>query len=338
MRFCACMREISKQSQVSPKARHTRRLLLLKKSCRKELLRFYPGKMPGTAAVHALPPPHAQGHRRCNRCCAAKGKDFFEKLSPNFFWESREILCVHERDIKAKPSVIKSPPHQVPFAPQEGLPQRAAALLPWKNARHCSPAHAATTSRPGTSALQPPLRSCILAPGKIRRCSHVCAAATSRPGTLALQPPLHRCVSKPGKMPGAVAMCSPLPHCACRHWRCSRRCATASRLLAKPRCCSHVCATNTSRPGTSSCCILTPLQPCARHHHIMPGDIGAAAAAALLHLDTRRNARHCSHVRTVTTSRPGTLALQPPMCHCISTPGKTLLRWAKCPEKCPALQ
>ncbi len=41
VRFCACMREISKQSKVSPKARHTRRLLLLKKSCLEELLHFY---------------------------------------------------------------------------------------------------------------------------------------------------------------------------------------------------------------------------------------------------------------------------------------------------------
>ncbi len=44
-----------------------------------------------------------------------KGKDFIEKFSPNFFWVSREI--VRERDIKAKPSVTKSPPHQAPFAP-----------------------------------------------------------------------------------------------------------------------------------------------------------------------------------------------------------------------------
>ena len=71
MRFCACVREISKQSQVSSKARHTRCLLLLKKSCRKELLHFYPGKMPGTAAMRMPPPPHAQGHWRCNRRCAA---------------------------------------------------------------------------------------------------------------------------------------------------------------------------------------------------------------------------------------------------------------------------
>jgi hypothetical protein len=48
-------------------------------------------------------------------------KDFIEKFSPKYFWESREILCMSERDIKAKPSVTKSPPHQAPFAPQEEL-------------------------------------------------------------------------------------------------------------------------------------------------------------------------------------------------------------------------
>jgi hypothetical protein len=129
MRFCACVREISKQSQVSPKARHTRHLLLLKKSCRKELLRFYARR----------------------------------------------------------------------------------------NARHCSHARAATTSCPGTSALQPPLRCCV---------------------------------SMPGKTPGAAAMCALPPRHAWGHWCCSCRCAAASRLLAKPRRCSHVCAAATSRPGT----------------------------------------------------------------------------------------
>ncbi len=236
MRFCECVREISKQSQVSPKARHTRRLLLLKKSCREELLHFY-----------------AQ-----------------------------------------------------------------------QNARHCSRAHATTTSRPGTLALQPPLRHCISTPEDIQRCSHVCAATTSRLGTSALQPPLHRCVSTPGKMPGAAAMCAPPPRHAWGHWRCSRHCAAASWLLAKSRCCSHVCAATTSHPGTSGHCILMPLQLCARRHHVMPGDISAAAAAVPLRLDARQNARCCSHVRAATTSCPGTLALQPLLRHCVSTPGKTL--------------
>jgi hypothetical protein len=145
VRFCACVREISKQSQVSPKAHHTRCLLLLKKSCHKELLHFY-----------------AQ-----------------------------------------------------------------------QNTRHCSCARTATTSRPGTSALQPPLRRCILTPGEIRRCSHVCAATMSRPGTLALQLPLRCCISMPGKMPG--------------------------------------------------------MQPCVHRRHITPEDIGAAAAAAPLRLDSWRN-------------------------------------------------
>ncbi len=250
MRFCACVREISKQSQVSPRACHTRHLLPLKKSCRKELLCFY----------------------------------------------ARQ------------------------------------------NARHCSRARAATTSRPGTLALQPLLHHCISTPGKIQRCSHVCAAAMSCPGTSALQPPLRRCISTPEKMPGAAAMCVPPPRHAWGHWRCSRRCAAASRLLAKPQCCSHVCAATTSHPGTLGRCILMPLQPCARRRHITPGDIGTAAAAAPLRLDARVNARHCSHVHAATTSRPGTSALQPLLCHCISTPGKTLLRWPKCPAKRPALR
>ena len=140
VRFCACMREISKRSQVSPKAHHTRHLLLLKKSCRKELLHFY----------------------------------------------ARQ------------------------------------------NAQHRSRACAATTSRPGTLALQPPLRRCISAPGKIRRCSHVCATVTSCPGTSALQPPLRHCILMPGKMPGAAAMCAPSPCHAWGHWPCSRCCAAVS--------------------------------------------------------------------------------------------------------------
>jgi hypothetical protein len=148
VRFCACMREISKQSQVSPKACHTKRLLLLKKSCHEELLCFY----------------------------------------------ARQ------------------------------------------NARHCSHARAPTTSCPGTSALQPPLRCCVLAPGK--------------------------------------------------------------------------------NPA---------LQPCVCCRHVTPRDIGAAAAAALLHLDTWQNARCCSHVCAAATSRLGTLALQPPLRRCVSTPGKTLV-------------
>jgi hypothetical protein len=123
----------------------------------------------------------------------------------------------------------------------------------------------------------------------------------------------------------------------CQHWRCSRCCAAASRLLAKPRRCSHVCTTATSRPRTLGRCVLTPLQPCARCRHVTPGDIGAAAATAPLRLDARQNARHCSHVPATTTSRLGTSVLQLPLCHCVSTPSKTLLRWAKHPAKCPAL-
>jgi hypothetical protein len=166
VRFCACVRGISKQSQVSPKARHTRRLLLLKKSCHKELLCFYA----------------RQNARHCNRTCAA------------------------------------------------------------------------TTSRPGTSALQPPLRCCVLTPGKIRQCSHVCTAATSCPGTLALQLPLRRCILMPGKTPGAATMCPPPP---CHPWR------LGSLALQPPL---HRCVLT---PGKTPA-----LQPCVHSRHVTPGDIG----------------------------------------------------------------
>jgi hypothetical protein len=187
MRFCACVREISKRSQVSPKARHTRRLLLLKKSCHEELLRFYA----------------------------------------------------------------------------------------WQNARHCSRAHATTTSRLGTSALQPPLHRCVSAPGKIRCCSHVCTAATSRPGTSAMQPLLRHCVR--------LAKCPAMQPCVCHR---------------------HVTPGDIGVQPPLRRCILTPgktlaLQPCVRRCHVTPGDIG------LLHLDApaavcappprhARGHRHCS--------------------------------------------
>ncbi len=165
---------------------------------------------------------------------------------------------MHERDIKAKPSVTKSLPHQAPFAPQEELPRRAAALLrPAKRPalQSCAPHDhlmpgdigAATATVPlrlgawQNPALQPCVRRHHVMPGNIgaaattalvhlnawkntRRCSHVCTAATSRLGTLALQPPLRHRVLTPGKT------------------------------LA--------------------------LQPCVRHHHVTPGDIRS------LHLNT----------------------------------------------------
>jgi hypothetical protein len=161
-------------------------------------------------------------------------------------------LCVCERDIKAKPSVIKSLPHQAPFAPQAMLPQRAAALLcpakrpalqPCVHRHHLMPGDigAATSAVPlrldawQNPTLQPCVRHHHVTPGDIGaaaaavplhlntwqnalRCSHVCAAARSRLGTLALQRPLHRCVLTPSKTPA--------------------------------------------------------LQPCVCYHHVMPGDIG----------------------------------------------------------------
>ncbi len=144
-------------------------------------------------------------------------------------------MCVRERDIKAKPSVTKSPPHQAPFAPQEELPRRAAALLrpvkrpalqPCARRHHLKPGDigAATAAAPlhlgawQNLVLQPCVRRRHVTPGDIgaaaaaaplhlnawqnaRCCSHVCAAITSRLGTLVLQPPLRRCVSTPGKTP-----------------------------------------------------------------------------------------------------------------------------------------
>ncbi len=161
-------------------------------------------------------------------------------------------MCVHERDIKVKPSVTKSPPHQVPFAPQEELPRRAAALLrpakcptlqPCARRHHLMPRDisAATAAAPlhlgawQNPALQPCVRRRHVTPGDIGaaaaaaplrldawqnawRCSHVCATATSHLGTLALQLPLRRCVSTPSETPA--------------------------------------------------------LQPCVRHRHVTPGDIG----------------------------------------------------------------
>ncbi len=140
---------------------------------------------------------------------------------------------MRERDIKAKPGVTKSPPHQAPFAPQEELPRRAAALLhPVK-----------------CPALQP------------------CARHHLTPGDI-----------------GAATAAAPL----------------------------HLGAWQ--NPA---------LQPCVRRHHVMPGYIGATVAAAPLHLDAWQHARRCSHVCAATTSRLGTLALQPPLRRCFSTPGKT---------------
>ncbi len=180
-------------------------------------------------------------------------------------------MCVRERDIKAKPSVTKSPPHQAPFAPQKELPGRAAAFLrPAKRPalqlcvgrHHLTPGDigAATAAAPlrldawQNPALQPCVRRRHVMPGDIgtaaasaplhldawqnaRRCSHVCAATTSGLGTLVLQPPLRRCVLTPGKTPA--------------------------------------------------------LQPCVRRCHVTPGDIGPLRldAPAAVRVPPRRHAR-----------------------------------------------
>ncbi len=143
-------------------------------------------------------------------------------------------MCVHERDIKAKPSVTKSPPHQAPFAPQEELPRKAAALL----------------------------------------CPVKCPA---------LQP----CARRHHLTLGDIGAATAAAQLRLNAWR---------------------------NPA---------MQPCVRHRHVTPRDIGTAAAAAPLHLDAWQNARHCSHVCAAATSCLGTLALQPPLRHCVSTPGKT---------------
>jgi hypothetical protein len=135
---------------------------------------------------------------------------------------------MRERDIKAKPSVTKSPPHQASFAPQEELPQRAAALLrPVKRPalQPCARRHHLTPGDIGAATAAALLhlnawQNLVLQPCVC--CRHV------TPGTLALQPPLHRCVLTPGKMPGAVAMCAPPPRHTWGYWRCSHRCAATS--------------------------------------------------------------------------------------------------------------
>ncbi len=124
---------------------------------------------------------------------------------------------MRERDIKAKPSVTKSLPHQAPLAPQEELPKRAAALL---RPKKCP-------------ALQPCMCRHHLTPGDI----------------------------------GAATAAAPLR-------------LDAWQNLA--------------------------LQPCVHRRHVTPGNIGAAAAAALLCLDAWQNARRCSHVCAAATSRLGT--------------------------------
>ncbi len=65
------------------------------------------------------------------------------------------------------------------------------------------------------------------------------------------------------------------------------------------------------------------LQPHVRCHHITLRDINAAAAAALLHLDAWQNSWRCNHVCTATTSHLGTLELQLSLSHCVSTPSNT---------------
>jgi hypothetical protein len=192
---------------------------------------------------------------------------------------------VHERDIKAQPSVTKSLPHQAPFAPQEELPQKAAVLL-----------------RPAKCpALQPCARRHHLIPEDIG------AATAAMPLRLGAwqNPALQPCVRRRHVMLGDIG---------------NAAAAAPLRLGAWQN---------------------LALQPCVRRRHVMPGDIGAAAAAAPLRLDSWQNpgtaamcappplhaqghrGPPCSRARAAAMSRPETLALQPPLRCCILMPSKT---------------
>jgi hypothetical protein len=121
------------------------------------------------------------------------------------------ILCMRERDIKAKPSATKSPPHQAPFAPQEELPQRAAALLhPAKcpALQPCTCRHHLTLWDIGAATAAAPLRlnAWQNPTWGHRRCSHHCAAASQCLAKCsALQPCVHRCHVMPGDIDAAAA-------------------------------------------------------------------------------------------------------------------------------------
>jgi hypothetical protein len=165
---------------------------------------------------------------------------------------------MRERDIKAKPSVTKSLPHQAPFAPQEELPRRATAL-----------------QRPAKClALQPCARGHHLMPRDISAANAAAPLRLNAWQHPALQPCVHRRHVTPGDI-------------------CTAAAAALLRLDAwqNARHCSHVCAAATSHLGTLVLqlllrhCVLTPgktlaLQPCVRHRHVTPRDIGAAAATA----------------------------------------------------------
>jgi hypothetical protein len=198
VRFCACVREISKQSQVSPKARHTRRLLLLKKSCREELLRFYARRNP----------------RHCSRACAATtSRPETSALQPPLCrcvssldaWQNLALQpCVHRRHVT--PGVISAAAAAAPLH-----------LDAWQNAWCCSHVCAAAMSRLGTLALQPLLRRCVSTPGEtpmLQPCVH-CPHVT--PGVIRL---LH--------LDAPAAMHALPPRHAWGHWRCSSCCAAAS--------------------------------------------------------------------------------------------------------------
>jgi hypothetical protein len=103
----------------------------------------------------------------------------------------------------------------------------------------------------------------------------------------ALQPCVHRRHVTPGDISAAAAA---VPLCL--------------DSLQNARCCSHVCTAATSRLGTLALqlplrrCILTPgkipaLQPCVRHRHVTPRDIGLLRldAPAAVHVPPPRHTR-----------------------------------------------
>jgi hypothetical protein len=184
--------EISKQSQVSPKART---FCSSRRAAAKSCCASTPGKTPGTAAVRAPPPPHARGHWRCNRRCAAASRHLENLVL-------QPCVChrhVTPRDISAAAAAV--PLH----------------LDAWQNARHCSHVYAPATSRLGTLVLQLPLRHCVLTPDKTPALQPCVRHRHVTPGDIGL---LH--------LDPHAAMRLPPPRHARGHWHCSRRCAAAS--------------------------------------------------------------------------------------------------------------
>jgi len=182
-------KERSKRSEVSkslPTAATP--LVLTQRNASTPTNRFYPDETPGAAAARALPPPHARGHQRCNRCCAA-------------------VSTRRNASTPAKRPAQQPRSFHLTTGTSALQPPLCRCISMRQNIRRCSRrARAAVTSRQ-----------------EHQRCSRCCAAASQRPakrsalqlrsrcghlttGTLALQPLLRRCVSTPD----AAAACAQL--------------------------------------------------------------------------------------------------------------------------------